>query len=435
MTKHPEHRGRRRQGERGSILIQVAVASVVLIAFSMYVVDYGMMLVGRRQAQNAADGAALAGAIAMAFDADDRSPNGPAKMAAYNVSQVHGVIGEAPNVIDPSGGDATDIMFYGEAPAKFPPECADDSCIRVDVYRNQQRGNALPSWFGALLGVSDQGVKATATAQAGIGDTTNCLKPWAVLDKWTENWEDGKAATEPWSQTSDYDKYYTKGPDKGNPDPSITNPDVYVAPTTTSTGTGLYPFNPDGTPSPWYGLQYTLKTGSLQGDFDPTSGWFLALALSDSKGGKDYKNNIKGCIGLDYTIGQELPIDTEPGNKVGPTRQAVVDDDDSLVNQDPSAYWDTSLNGGAGGVAGSMFSVSPRIVPVPLVNPDLMAEVMKGGRDSVPISNIMGFFIEGLTADKKGVVGRLCAIPGMKASGASAISEESAFLKVIQLVR
>jgi uncharacterized membrane protein len=72
----------------------VAVASVVLIAFSMYVVDYGMMLVGRRQAQNAADGAALAGAIAMAFDADDRSPNGPAKMAAYNVSQVHGVIGE-----------------------------------------------------------------------------------------------------------------------------------------------------------------------------------------------------------------------------------------------------------------------------------------------------------------------------------------------------
>jgi hypothetical protein len=134
------------------------------------------------------------------------------------------------------------------------------------------------------------------------------------------------------------------------------------------------------------------------------------LALADSKGGKDYKNNIKGCIGLDYTIGQELPIDTEPGNKVGPTRQAVVDDNDSLVNQDPSAYWDSSLNGGAGGVAGSKFSVSPRIVPVPLVNPDLMAEVMKGGRDSVPISNIMGFFIEGLSADKKGVVGRLCAI-------------------------
>jgi len=156
------------------------------MAFAGFVVDYGLMFVGRRQAQNAADGAALAGAIAMALDADTRAGDGPAKTAAYRVSQSHAVVGEAPNVIDPSTGDATDIMFYTEAPAKFPPECADDSCIRVDVYRNQERGNPLPTFFMSIVGVTGQGTKATATAQAAAANGSQCLKPWLIPDKFTD---------------------------------------------------------------------------------------------------------------------------------------------------------------------------------------------------------------------------------------------------------
>ena len=45
------------------MLILVALSLVTLIAFTTFVVDYGAMWVGRRQAQNAADAGALAGAV------------------------------------------------------------------------------------------------------------------------------------------------------------------------------------------------------------------------------------------------------------------------------------------------------------------------------------------------------------------------------------
>ncbi len=64
MTAH----ARRSSSERGSILVQVGVAIIVLIAFTAFVADYGLMWVSRRQAQNAADAGALAGAIALGFD-------------------------------------------------------------------------------------------------------------------------------------------------------------------------------------------------------------------------------------------------------------------------------------------------------------------------------------------------------------------------------
>jgi len=432
----------RRNSERGAILIQVAIGSVVLLAFTMFVVDWGLMWVARRQAQNAADAGALAGAVALALDADDESlDDGPAKTSAYRYAIANMVLGESPSVTDPTGGDATDVMFYADNPSKFPADCASGGCIRVDVYRNQARGNSLPAFFGALVGVSNSGVRATATAQAGVGDTTDCLKPWAVIDKWDEYWEGNRAvspAPGPWTTSSHFDKYQTSGRDKGEIDPSITTPDVYVPPSTSSVGTGFYPYEADGSFSPWYGLELTLKLGNQNGNdggYDYGSGWFLALAIADSTGGSDYKDNIKNCIGVDYTIGGSLPLSTEPGDKVGPTKQAVETDDDSLINQDPGAYWDPDLGGpGKGGVANSAFAVSPRIVPIPLLNPDALADATKNGRTSVPIANIVGFFIEDMP-DNKSVRGRLCAIPGLKASGTPAISAQAAWLKVIQLIR
>ena len=43
----------RLSSEDGAILIQVALAILVLIAFNIFVVDYGVMWAGRAQAQNA----------------------------------------------------------------------------------------------------------------------------------------------------------------------------------------------------------------------------------------------------------------------------------------------------------------------------------------------------------------------------------------------
>ena len=153
--------------QRGSILIQVAVILIALIAFLSFVADYGLMWVGRRQAQNAADAGAMAGAVALALDDfSDRSDTGPAKLAAHNFALSNWVAGESPDV-----DITTDVTF---------PACPDDgsnTCIRVFVYRNQARGNPLPIWFGQLIGLTDQGVRATATAQAATCDS--CVTPHA----------------------------------------------------------------------------------------------------------------------------------------------------------------------------------------------------------------------------------------------------------------
>jgi len=178
----------------------------------------------------------------------------------------------------------------------------------------------------------------------------------------------------------------------------------------------------------------TLKAGD-NNDFQFGTGWFKALALGGCTGGSCYNENIKGCVGLQYKIGDELSIDNEPGNKVGPTRQGVVTDDDSLIIKDPGAHWDPTLNDGRGGVAGSAFATSPRIVAVPLINPDLAAEANKGGRTTVPISNIMGFFIEGMAPDNKGVVGRLMTMPSLQVAGGGEVTPDAAFMYTIQLVR
>ena len=53
------------------MLVHVAVAMIGLLAFSALSIDYGVMWTARRQAQNAADAAALAGAISLAFDNPD----------------------------------------------------------------------------------------------------------------------------------------------------------------------------------------------------------------------------------------------------------------------------------------------------------------------------------------------------------------------------
>jgi hypothetical protein len=292
----------------------------------------------------------------------------------------------------------------------------------------------LPLIFGSIVGLSSQGIKATATAEVMSADATDCLKPWAVIDKWAEHWENNAPSTVPWSTTSHFDKYLKNGRNRGTPDPAITTPDEYIAPTESDFGTGFHPYDEDGNYTTDYGLQLTLKVGD-QNDFDFASGWFSALRLDPScSGGNCYREEIKQCIGITYKVGDDLPIDTEPGNKVGPTRQGVAEDADSLVQQDPTAVWDPSLNGGKGGVANSAFPVSPRIVAIPLVNPDVMAEVQKGGRTSVPISNILGFFVEGMDASNKGVVGRLMTMPGMVTAGGNPVGPAS-FLKAIVLVR
>jgi hypothetical protein len=97
-------------------------------------------------------------------------------------------------------------------------------------------------------------------------------------------------------------------------------------------------------------------------------------------GAQQYEDNILNGSNIEISIGQTLQV--EPGNMVGPTQQGV----NYLINQDFNAYWDGS------GVANSSYPgySSPRIVKVPLYDPDLPPD---SGRNTVSIIGLAAFFI------------------------------------------
>jgi hypothetical protein len=319
------------------------------------------------------------------------------------------VWGEAPDV-----QLATDVRFYVDAPADFPASCSNDDCIRVDVYRNQARGNSLPTFFGNLVGVADQGVRAMAIAQAAGGNASNCLKPWAVLDKWFES-------NGAWTTASDFDP--------------VTKPvDTYQAPTENNVGSS-YTLAKD------LGVKIALKLGDPS-DSKATfgAGWFAPVDLGGT-GGNVYRDNISGCTGDTYAVGATLPV--ENGNMVGPTDQGVKD----LVALDASAKWDgvnkkviNSCIGPPYTCSQPGYSVSPRVVAIPIVNTQdawdavhPKGKVQGAGNMSVHVVAILGFFVEGMVG--KDVVGYLATKPDLKVSNGPGVNSGAAFLKTVQLVR
>ena len=110
-------------------------------------------MVSRGQAQNAADAGALAAALYMAHDGGDQPGAQALGVAAAQASSVWGA---QPDIT------LADVTFPACPPGSpgLP-----DTCVKVDVFRNQRAGGSpLPVFFSSLIGVTGQGVQATATA-------------------------------------------------------------------------------------------------------------------------------------------------------------------------------------------------------------------------------------------------------------------------------
>ena len=444
----PRMTGTRRDGnERGAVLVHMAIAMVAVMAFVALVIDYGIFWVARRQAQNSADSGALAGAMALAFDdPTDLTQNGPAQRNARGAALANIVWGLQPDV-----QFNTDITF---------PTCPDgvpDRCVRVDAYRASgtynglARNNPLPTFFGRLVGVDTQNVRATATAQVLMGNSTTCLKPFGIADKWDEYdigdgseresempgmGPNGEDYYDPdiWegpvgSQT--FDKYDSKTPED----------DYYVPSSPGVTGTGYRIFE-DDTQTTYccdYGKEIRLKAGAQ--DQIP-SGWFAPLRI-ECPGGDCYRDAIMGCVST-ATIGEVVNFDTQPGNLIGPTRQGVLD----LIAQDPGAQWypPGSIVGSPplavcqtyGCVYSPTYGVNagPRVGAYPVFNPDAYLGSGPEGMESVPIINLIGLFIESVQGNGMGqeVVARLVSVPGEFATGGT-VDQSSSFLLTIRLIR
>ena len=124
--------------QRGAVLIHVAIALLGLIAFTTFVVDYGVMWVSRSQAQTSADAGALAGAISLAFDSGTDFDGAKEKARAVAIANL--VFGQAPDVQIPTGKLNGDVTF-----PPCPPNTPGlpDTCVKVDVFRNQARQTPL----------------------------------------------------------------------------------------------------------------------------------------------------------------------------------------------------------------------------------------------------------------------------------------------------
>ncbi len=400
---------RRTTNDRGAVLVHVAFALLAVTAFTTFVIDYGVYWESRRQAQNAADAGALAGATALAFDDPaDRSPTGVAAQAAVALAQSNVVWG-----VPPSVNAATDVFITGAGGTQeypCPPPNTTGVCIRVNVYRSAARGNALPMFFGQLVGLTQQDVQATAAAQVAAANSSSCIKPVAIADKWFEN---NPVPGGNWVPTSTFD-------------PTGANPDVYVPATSTSPGSGFTIAND-------YGTELLLKTGSPHDTINP--GWFQPVRLPGNTGGDDYRDDWTSCSGNTFSIGDYLP--KENGNMIGPTQQGVS----ALIAQDPNATWNYTTkqvdnscweNGSCVGNPGA--KQSPRIVALPVF--DLQDYLMNGGQQGnqpVKIVNILGFFVLNMVGND--VRGILMTAPGLFNSGGGSVAGPASFLQTVRLVR
>jgi hypothetical protein len=359
--------------DRGAVLVHTALAMLALVAFTTFVADYGAFWLSRRQAQNSADAGALAGAITLLTDLSDEPT---ARDAAHRLTQVNLVYGQSPNVIK-----ASDITF----PVPGAPGCPDSAikCVQVDVYRTQARANPLPVFFGPLVGVMQQDIQATATAQVANGDAADCIRPFAVPQ------------TDP---------------------PYDLNDDI--------------------------GTTLELHPGG-GGMYDP--GWFLLLDIVDdgkAGGANETKDSIRSCISNEYGLGDPLP--QEMGEEAS-IRQAVedliaLDEFATVVGTAPNVTVNspciTAHNCQFYQPDGSLITVptatvSPRVIPIPVFDPDVYLAT-----GEVILLDIFGFFLlppTGPGASGQIISGIIVTHPGVLSNNGE--NGLSSFLRVLTLTR
>jgi hypothetical protein len=407
--------------ERGAVLVHVAFAFIALLAFTTFVVDYGVFWLARRQAQNSADAGAMGAALYMAWDGTDQPG---AQNMAVDIAQRNIVFGQVPDIT------TADVTFPACPPgAPGPP----DTCVRVDVFRNQRPGgNPLPIFFGGLVGLTNQAIQATATAQILYPASSECVKPFAIPDKWVEtDGVDSDGDGDFWDPTDTFDRY----DNKGNLLPGVV--DSYLPPTydadgnVVTTGSGFTLEND-------YGLQLTLKSQNQQ---NIAPGWYYPVVIDPGcVGGNCYRDAIADCVTIPVNPPQQLT--NEPGNMVGPTRQGV----DDLIALDQGAYWDPGIGPDVdgdgspdGGVAGGCMAagtcaVSPRIAAIPVFDVEDYYLGKVSGRTDVKIVRILGFFFEPMGAKNGEVTGRFMTYPATLSPG-STYNNKGSFLRTVILVR
>jgi hypothetical protein len=198
------------------------------------------------------------------------------------------------------------------------------------------------------------------------------------------------------------------------------------------------------------GSLQTLKIGDPHDPLLANPGNFFGLDLSSlvercpegvniNSGASFYSYLIKNSCDCEMAInvGDTIPIDTEPGNMVNKTINPVAPDpywnpdgyiphnpdDDSLMNLDPTARWDTPTNmpvTDCTAFADLNWSKSPRVVRIPVYHPDASynggLNTPSAGKSNYQPLGFIGFWIQDVQYSPPNngtIVGRFVTVEGI----------------------
>lgn len=143
-----------RRGQTGQTLFLVAILSGVLAGFVGLVIDGGQVVAQQQLARSAADGAALAGAYAIARQ-------GASLPAATSLAR---------QVVSQDGLPVADLtLTYLDSTGAVTANAASTANVRAVVT------DARSTYFISVLGI--RSVQVSATAQASTGPCAMCVMP------------------------------------------------------------------------------------------------------------------------------------------------------------------------------------------------------------------------------------------------------------------
>jgi len=365
--------------ERGATMIMVAVSMVMIFAFAVLAIDISLIQLAKNQLQNAADAAALAGAIEYAMT------NGDPAAATAEAIEIAGLNLAVQTRQQAVGITATDVSF--PAPNR----------VRVQTHRTEASGDPVQLYFMRVINAASNNLgnmTAHATAEVLPIGGTNCLKPWMFPDRWEDSDSDHVYdALEPFTDLDGDGEY-----DSGESYTDLNKNGVWNA-------GEYYDEQVTGYRVPDHvGQTVILKfdNGSLN-NFAPKEGWYQIIRFGpvnrggpNCPGGDCYREWIPGCE--PYMVMEGDTMEVEMGAKVGPTDQGLQE----LIARDPYAYYDAAT----GTIAGSAYPVSPRLIKAAVYDPTVsIYDLGTGSTKYLTVKKIVVLFMESRTGSAE-VLGR-----------------------------
>ncbi len=338
--------------QRGAVMVIVAGSMIALISAIALAVDVGMLTVARTEAQQVADGAALAGAGALVLSPDNVGFATAEAIAFSGRNEIRGTQA----VVLPEDIDVD----------------TDKDLVTVRVIRTQERGNPVGTFFARVFGVNTVNISADATARASPAAGINCLLPVALPDRWYEAPGNGERSYDP--EDGDY----------------------YIPWMNTSTDPATVNDSYTGYSSADIGTPIVIQSSTANGDLN--SFWYYPWRPPDQSGADDYRTNVASCVDPTIQFGVGTKVDVEPGNMRGPTVQGFQD----LIDLDSNAVWNEQMHCITDAVDalssdGDACRSSRRVRPIPLFDP---SQAPQTGNEGFTFTNFAGIFVEGIQGNE-----------------------------------